>query len=231
LQLRTALSFAGVTCRSTASVNPVLCTPNFFDAQQRGSTAFSFPSSLLSNAQLPDLPAGFVDMSVLPPEVHNALTVLLTALQSPDNVLRTQAEEQLNAEWVQPRPEILLMALVEQILGSEEVGVSRLQSLGSVLSALNSLLSRELTRRSFDSQTRSFAAVLFRRTSTKTRKDPGSELAKETFLTIAQAQRNVIREKLLQAMTVETMAMVRNKVSDAVAEIARQYTEDGEYGR
>lgn len=63
-------------------------------------------------------------MSVLPPEVHNALTVLLTGLQSPDNVLRTQAEEQLNTEWVQPRPEILLMALVEQILGSEEMGVS-----------------------------------------------------------------------------------------------------------
>jgi hypothetical protein len=75
-------------------------------------------------------------MSVLPPEVHNALTVLLTALQSPDNVLRTQAEEQLNTEWVQPRPELLLMALVEQILGSEEVGVSRLQSLGSMLKTL-----------------------------------------------------------------------------------------------
>lgn len=73
--------------------------------------------------------------------------------------------------------------------------------------------------------------MLFRRVSTKTRKDPGSELAKETFLTIAQPQRDVIREKLLQALSTEATPMVRNKVSDAVAEIARQYTEDGEYGR
>jgi hypothetical protein len=63
-------------------------------------------------------------MSVLPPEVHTALTQLLTGLQSPDNVLRTQAEEQLSTEWVQGRPDILLMALVEQIIGADEVGVS-----------------------------------------------------------------------------------------------------------
>ena len=76
-------------------------------------------------------------------------------------------------------------------------------------------------------QTRSFAAVLFRRVSTRTRKDPNSEYSKEIFLTIPEPQRNAIREKLLQALGAENPPQVRNKISDAVAEIARQYSEEG----
>ena len=62
-------------------------------------------------------------MSQLPPEVHQALAQLLQGLQSPDNVLRTQAETQLNDEWANPRPEILLMGLSEQIEGSDDPAV------------------------------------------------------------------------------------------------------------
>lgn len=39
---------------------------------------------------------------------------------SPDNNLRSQAETQLNDEWVAKRPDILLMGLVEQVRGSED---------------------------------------------------------------------------------------------------------------
>ena len=59
-------------------------------------------------------------MCMLPPEVHNALSQLLEGLQSPDNVARSTAEEELNAEWVQARPDVLLMGLVEQIHGANE---------------------------------------------------------------------------------------------------------------
>lgn len=62
--------------------------------------------------------------SVLPPEVHTALSQLLQGLQSNDNTVRSQAEEQLNTEWVQQRPDVLMMGLVEQILGSQDDGVS-----------------------------------------------------------------------------------------------------------
>ncbi|EON65239.1 hypothetical protein W97_04476 [Coniosporium apollinis CBS 100218] len=137
-------------------------------------------------------------MSVLPPEVHSALNELLIGLQAADNVARTQAEERLNAEWVQGRPDVLLMGLVEQMIGAE------------------------------DPTTRSFAAVLFRRIATRTRKDPASDRTKELFLTLPQPQRDAIRGKLLHCPESETAAHVRNKVCDAVAEIARQYTEDGE---
>ncbi|KAF2399956.1 importin subunit beta-3 [Trichodelitschia bisporula] len=136
-------------------------------------------------------------MSVLPPEVHAALAQLLQGLQAPDNVLRTQAEEQLNVDWIQPRPEVLLMGLVEQIQGADDA-------------------------------TRSFGAVLFRRISNRTRKDPTSDLTKELFMSLLPPQREAIRTKLLLCLATEHLNQVRNKISDAVAEVARQYTEEGE---
>ena len=63
-------------------------------------------------------------MSLLPAEVHAALTQLLQGLQATDNTIRTQAEEQLNTEWVGQQPGMLLMGLAEQMQGSEDEGVS-----------------------------------------------------------------------------------------------------------
>ncbi|KAK5164699.1 hypothetical protein LTR04_001731 [Oleoguttula sp. CCFEE 6159] len=137
-------------------------------------------------------------MSVLPPEVHAALYQLLQALQSADNTTRTQAEEQLNSEWVRERPDVLMMGLVEQIHGAEYAGM------------------------------RSFAAVLFRRISTKPRKEASSDESKDLFMTLQQPQRNVIRSNLLECLAIESVPQVRNKIGDAVAEIARQYTDEGE---
>lgn len=62
-------------------------------------------------------------MSVLPAEVHDALAQLLTGLQSGDNSVRTQAEEQLISEWVSKRPDMLLMGLAEQMQASQTDGV------------------------------------------------------------------------------------------------------------
>ncbi|MCJ1311017.1 hypothetical protein MMC25_004687 [Agyrium rufum] len=137
-------------------------------------------------------------MSMLPPEVHLALSQLLQGLSSSDNVIRTQAEEGLSSDWVTTRPEILLMGLVEQFQESTDQG------------------------------TRTFAAVLFRRMAIKTRKIPGNETPQELFLTLQSGQRNAIRGKLLQCLASEPLPHVRNKIGDAVAEIARQYYDEGE---
>jgi importin-5 len=60
-------------------------------------------------------------MSLLPAEMQGALAQLLLALQSRDNTTRSQAEEQLTAEWLANRPDVLLMGLAEQIqLGQDE---------------------------------------------------------------------------------------------------------------
>ncbi|OQD75065.1 hypothetical protein PENDEC_c008G07169 [Penicillium decumbens] len=136
-------------------------------------------------------------MSLLPPEVHAQLSQLLRALGTPDNAVRSQAEDQLNNDWVQNKPDVLLMGLAEQIGGAE------------------------------DTITRAFAAVLFRRIATKARKDAAGE-AKEVFLTLPNEQRVVIREKLVTCLTTESVTDVRKKIGDAVAEIARQYTDNGE---
>lgn len=65
-------------------------------------------------------------MSVLPAQVHAALAQLLQALSSADNNARSQAEEQLNTEWVAGRPGVLLMGLVEQMQDAEEPSVRRI---------------------------------------------------------------------------------------------------------
>ena len=77
-------------------------------------------------------------------------------------------------------------------------------------------------------QTRSFASVLFRRIAAKTRKVPGSEESKELFLALPQQQKLAIRQKLLECLQSESLPQVRHKVGDAVAEIARQYSDNAE---
>jgi hypothetical protein len=69
--------------------------------------------------------------------------------------------------------------------------------------------------------------VLFRRISTKTRKDPISGDVKEVFLSLPNEQRVAIREKLVTCLTTEAVTDVRKKIGDAVAEVARQYTDNG----
>ncbi|RSL65738.1 hypothetical protein CEP53_003574 [Fusarium sp. AF-6] len=136
-------------------------------------------------------------MSLLPPDVHAELSQLLQALQSSDNSIRSQAEEHLQNNWTATRPEVLLMGLAEQI-----------QAAG-------------------DNATRSFAAVIFRRISSKTRKIESGDNV-DLFLSLAKDQAAVIRQKLLETLAAESERLIRNKISDAVAEVARQYTETGE---
>ena len=68
-------------------------------------------------------------MSLLPPEAHERLTRLLQALSSSDNNVRSQGEDELNNDWLQARPDVLLMGLVEQIEGATEPSVRPLSFL------------------------------------------------------------------------------------------------------
>jgi hypothetical protein len=77
------------------------------------------------------------------------------------------------------------------------------------------------------SQTRSFAAVLLRRIASKNRKDPNTADSKELFLCLGENEKTFIQQRLLQCLASEQMSNVRHKIGDAVAEIARQYTDYG----
>jgi hypothetical protein len=48
----------------------------------------------------------------------------------------------------------------------------------------------------------------------------------ETFLSLASNDGYIIRQKLLEALGTETTNSVRNKIGDAVAEIAREYSDN-----
>ncbi|KAI9889153.1 MAG: hypothetical protein M1814_005744 [Vezdaea aestivalis] len=136
-------------------------------------------------------------MTALVEGIHADLTPLLQGLSSADNNVRTQAEQTLQSNWVDPRPELLLLGLVEQMRGAQE-------------------------------NVRSFAAVVFRRIASKTQKDPIKNETKELFLTLQSNHKTDIRAKLIECLTAETNKSVRKKTSDAIAEIARQYTDDEE---
>ena len=70
---------------------------------------------------------------------------------------------------------------------------------------------------------------MFRKMSTKTRRVNGeSGDSKEQFLLLQAQQKQIIRQKLLDCLQGETLPHVRHKIGDAIAEIARQYTDDGE---
>lgn len=133
---------------------------------------------------------------MLPPEITAELGQLIQGLQSPDNTLRAQAEEALANNWTNTRPEVLLMGLAEHIAGSQ------------------------------DSQVRSFAAVIFRRIASKTRKMGQDQMA-EMFVSLAKEHAAIIRQKLLECLVNEADKNVRNKISDAVAEVGRQYSDAG----
>lgn len=63
--------------------------------------------------------------------------------------------------------------------------------------------------------------------ATKSRKLPGSEDSKELFLSLQPPQKLAIRQKLLECLQAEELPPVRHKIGDAVAEIARQYSDEG----
>lgn len=63
---------------------------------------------------------------------------------------------------------------------------------------------------------------------TKTRKIQGTDESKELFLSLPQGQKNAIRQKLLDCLQNEAETQVRHKISDAVAEIGRQYSDNDE---
>lgn len=133
---------------------------------------------------------------MLPAEITAELGQLIQGLQSANNDIRSQAEEALASNWTNTRPEVLLMGLAEHIAGSP------------------------------DTQVRSFAAVLFRRIASKTRKNDQNQMV-EMFISLSKDQAVVIRQRLLECLVNESDKLVRNKISDAVAEVGRQYSDAG----
>lgn len=76
-------------------------------------------------------------------------------------------------------------------------------------------------------QARSFAAVLFRKQASKSRKNPVTNESKDLFFSLSNEAKVAIRQQILRGLATEQVSHVRNKIGDAVAEVARQYTDNG----
>ncbi len=72
--------------------------------------------------------------------------------------------------------------------------------------------------------------MIFRRIASKTRKTDQGETM-DMFVSLAKDQAGVIRQKLLETLAAESDRSIRNKISDAVAEIGRQYAESSVFNR
>lgn len=64
--------------------------------------------------------------------------------------------------------------------------------------------------------------------ATKTRRASGdNQQSNEQFMLLQPPQKDAIKQKLLECLQTETLSQVRHKIGDAVAELARQYSDDG----
>ncbi|CDO95472.1 unnamed protein product [Kluyveromyces dobzhanskii CBS 2104] len=130
-------------------------------------------------------------MSVLPDEVNSTLVKLLQGFASPDNSIRSAAEDALNNNWITPEHiEVLLMFLAEQ-----------------------SAFSDDLT-------TAGLSAVLFRKLALRAPPSSKTIIIAKNITHISKEALTQIRNTLLKGFISQRPNNIRHKLSDAIAECA-----------
>lgn len=131
-------------------------------------------------------------MSGIPDEIQSQLSQLLTALASPDNATRKQAETYLNRDWTQKNSvDVLLVFLADQAAHAA------------------------------DPTSRAFAAVLFRRFAIKSPVSQGYSVTARQIDHISDGAKQQIRQSLLDGFQADQQTGVRHKISDAIAEVSK----------
>lgn len=130
-------------------------------------------------------------MSVLPEEVNNTLIKLLQGFASPDNAIRSAAEDALNNNWITPEHiEMLLMFLAEQSAYSQDFTAAGL------------------------------SAVLFRKLALRAPPSSKTIIIAKNITHISKDALAQIRNTLLKGFISERPNNIRHKLSDAIAECA-----------
>ncbi|CDK25386.1 unnamed protein product [Kuraishia capsulata CBS 1993] len=131
--------------------------------------------------------------SLQPTDVSSVLHHLLSGLASSDNSIRKAAEKSLNEEWSKlDRVQLLLLFLAEQAA----TGPSE--------------------------QIRAFAAVLFRRIAIKSPSEQGFSVTSRQIAHIDEQIKSQIRSILVHGFSSQQSNNVRHKLSDAMAEVAKE---------
>ncbi|KAK6460373.1 Karyopherin functions in nuclear transport of protein [Scheffersomyces coipomensis] len=130
-------------------------------------------------------------MSVLPEDVQGVLSQLLDNLKSADNSIRSAAEKSLEDDWSSKDTVVALLVYLAEQACSASV-----------------------------EETRSFAAVLFRRIAIKSPKEMAT-VTDRTIGVISEPARQQIRSILLKGFSNHQSNQVRHKLSDAISEMAK----------
>lgn len=134
----------------------------------------------------------FEKMSGIPSEVQQTLSELMTGLLSPDNSIRSQAEECLQRDWTKKENvDVLLVFLAQQAA----------QGNGDT--------------------SRAFAAVLFRRFAIKSPVGQGYSVTDRQIDFVSDGAKQEVRNLLLQGFSSQQTNGVRHKLSDALAEVSK----------
>lgn len=129
------------------------------------------------------------------PEISTALSTLLQGLMATDNETRSAAERALEDEW-----------RLEQ-----KVSILLLFLADSAVNGANDTI-------------KSFSAVLFRRLAIRSPKDFGS-VTERTFNVLPKESKEPIKASLLNGFRSEGSSLVRRRLADAIAEVAREDTD------
>ncbi|KAI8975382.1 armadillo-type protein [Mycotypha africana] len=133
----------------------------------------------------------------VPPEVLQQLTPVLTSLLSVDNNERGAAEAHLNEHWIVQQPDLLLLGLASFVAHNTDV------------------------------QLRSYCSVLLRRLAFKEEMHASTEPADDGAMrpriwdSVRDTTRQGVKELLLFSLANETDQSTRHKVSDTIAEVAK----------
>ncbi|EGV64509.1 importin subunit beta-3 [Yamadazyma tenuis] len=133
-------------------------------------------------------------MSTIPADINARLGELIKGLSSPDNSVRGEAEKKLENDWSDNQQVTILLVYL-----AEQACMGETEYL------------------------RSFTAVLFRRIANKSPKPP-TKFTDRNIGVISEESRLQIRQILLKAFVSESSNQVRHKLSDGIAEVAKEYT-------
>lgn len=130
----------------------------------------------------------------LPPEITQGLSDLLNSLLSADNNIRKEAELSLEQNWSDNDKIEILLTFLATQAASGQTEMVR-----------------------------AFSAVLFRRYAIKSPK-VATRFTDRNIGVISENVRLQLRQVLLNGFSHETSNQVRHKLSDAIAEVAKEYT-------
>ncbi|KAI8924999.1 armadillo-type protein [Entophlyctis helioformis] len=140
-------------------------------------------------------------------QLFEVLAQLIAQLSTQDNAVRAAAEQQLNEHWLLNQPQVLLAGLAYLMVNHPDVEI---RSLTSILLRRMALRARPAAPAPAEAAGASVEDV-------------------SNYVFVGEETRQFVQTQLLQALSNEANASVRNKICDTVSELASHMHDKGSY--